>query len=83
MNGASSVVVQELERACNCVVGPKNWEASIHPYGSCALGVSLPSISDLDVVVQLRPVEGDHSNAAAIASSEFFRAVTTRISQLQ
>eukprot|EP00980_Cylindrotheca_fusiformis_P018677 scaffold6219_cov146-Cylindrotheca_fusiformis.AAC.12 len=59
MKGASSIVLYELQRACQYATNSlwgNRFNSRILPYGSQALGVSLPGISDVDAVVVLEPL---------------------------
>ena len=93
MQGASNVVLQEVERACiraaadicgdGCNNNNNRLEASIHVYGSHALGASLPAISDLDTVVQLRAkTSTDDDLIHLTSSSEYLQAVSARLEYL-
>lgn len=94
MQGASNVVLREVERACiraaavistgsNGGGGNDRLEASVHVYGSHALGASLPAISDLDTVVQLRAkTPGDDDLIRSTSSSQYLQAVSARLEYL-
>jgi hypothetical protein len=86
MNGISSIVLTEVDRACKHVT--KNLkqiqlEATLQTYGSHELGFSLPGISDIDAVLNLKSLSP--SNDAFIKSmnsNSFLEAVASRLSLL-
>ena len=84
--GASVVVLQELQRACdyaNNKLYCNQLETSVHVYGSHALGVPLPGVSDLDTVVILKPrLADDQSIVRSVSDSQFLNCVSTRLSAL-
>ena len=56
MSGISSLILKEIERACQYVTSNMGHDIEIilHTYGSHAIGTSLPGISDIDAVIDLK-----------------------------
>lgn len=86
MKGASSVVLYELQRACQYITNSL-WGGCLNsrvlPYGSHALGVSLPGVSDVDTVVLLEPSSGASSAILFnMSGSQFFQLVASRLTDL-
>jgi hypothetical protein len=86
MKGASSVVLYELQRACH-YVSDALWRGRLNSrvllYGSQALGVSLPGVSDVDAVVLLEPATpSDDGMTSNRSGSRFFQLVASRLGEL-
>lgn len=82
MYDTSSFVLKEVEWACNFVI--KNVymgliQFSIHAYGSHALRVALPTISDIDAVLQLKGVNSAITGAKA---QRILETVASRLTSL-
>lgn len=80
----SQIVLRELESACQHTTSSL-WRGSLTSevslYGSQALGVALPGLSDIDAVVHLKS-SGGTSEIQSVSGSKFFQLVRSRLEDL-
>jgi hypothetical protein len=86
MKGASHIVLYELQRACNHVshdMWKGRLQCSVLLYGSQALEVSLPRISDMDAVACLKLISPlDNSLLVSADGCEFLQLVASRLREV-
>ena len=84
MHCISLFVLQEVERACtfaakNIYAKRNAMEPSVHVYGSQAIGVSLPMISDIDAILTLKC---DSTSITAKDVQDYLETLVSRLSYL-
>ncbi|CAJ1953608.1 unnamed protein product [Cylindrotheca closterium] len=80
----SQIVLRELESACQHTISSLcqgSLTSTVSLYGSQALGVALPGISDIDAVVHLQS-SSDTSEIQNISGSKFFQLVRSHLEDL-
>jgi endonuclease/exonuclease/phosphatase family metal-dependent hydrolase len=83
MNGLSSLVLDEIYRACQYVTMDLglNVELNLQTYGSHFVGISLPGISDIDAIIKLKSLyQSDDSILKSQSNENLLQMVASRLS---